>query len=434
VVSLPEAETLDAASLELLPRAISRLAQAAEFSVINLVGASREVLERLVPLANRVYLVATAQQLASADCLALLRSCARLKAASAPFGFVGLLAGGVSPSTVRQQASRTFEASDCVILPSPADLVVAGQTTELPLTVAAPRGAVGRELTRMARTVAGLRVGLALGSGAARGVAHIGVLNALDRLGVPLDVVAGTSVGAAVGAGVAMGMDRHQISEALDRLIDLWGKALRPTLSRVSLVSPRGVERMVYDLAGDIRFEELPLPFGAVATDLLSGRTVYIRQGPVAQALRASVSIPLLFPPVFAGGYMLADGVITNPVPTRFARELGADIVLASSLASREVGWSQAALEFEESADDEAAGRVSAPNMLETYMRCAELMMAEQSEHDCASADLTFRPRLPQMSWKEFQRGGVPLRAGELAVEETLADLRQLLPWLQVAV
>jgi NTE family protein len=169
-----------------------------------------------------------------------------------------------------------------------------------------------------------------------------------------------------------------------------------------------------------------------VATDLLSGRAVYIRQGSVAQAVRASISIPLVFPPVFAGGCMLTDGFVTNPVPTQFARQLGADVVIASSLSRQEDDPSRAALEFQASVDDGLERRVSAPNILETYLRCAEIMMAGRAEHDCVSADLTFRPRLPQMSWKEFQRGGVPMRAGEIAVEEALADLRELLPWLNV--
>jgi NTE family protein len=433
LVSLPDASLNDPATSELLARGVSRLARAVEFPVLNLVGAPRESLEQLVPLANRVYLVATTQELASPECRALLQTCARLKSSSAEFGYVGLLAGDATPTSARQRADATFEASDCVFLPSPAELLATGQTTELPLTIAAPRSPVGRELTRLARSVAGLRIGLALGSGAAKGVAHVGVLAALDRLGVPIDVVTGTSIGALVGAGVAMGMDRPQIAEAMDRLVDLWGEALRPTLPRFSLISPRGLERIVYELAGDVRCEELPLPFGAVATDLLTGRSVHIRQGPVAQAVRASISIPLVFPPVFAGGCVLTDGFVTNPVPAQFARELGADIVLASSLSRREDDPSQAALEFVEAVDDQTSRRVSSPNILETYLRCAEIMMAGRSEHDCIAADLTFRPRLPQMSWKEFQSGGIPMRAGEIAVEEALADLRELLPWLNVA-
>ena len=432
VVVLPDFETQLDEVLQAAPGAVSRLARSVEFPVVNLVGAPHELLERVLPLAGRISVLASAQQLGSPETQNLLQSCARLRAPGAAIDFVGFLGDGSSPNTLRERVRSTIRSADCIVLPAPTDLVAATRASDLPLTISAPRGTVGRELTRMARVVAGLRVGLALGSGAAKGVAHVGVVAALDRLGVPIDVVTGTSIGALVGAGVAMGMDRHQIEETMDRLVDLWGEALKPTLPRFSLVSPRGLERIVHELAGDVRCEELPTPYGAVATDLQTGRAVYIRHGPLALAVRASISIPLIFPPVFVGDYALTDGFVTNPVPTQFARDLGADVVLASNLSRQDDDPNRAALEFEEPQPDDTTRRGSAPNILETYLRCAEIMMAGRGEHDCLSADLTFRPRLPAMSWREFQRGGVPMRAGEQAVEELVGELRDLLPWLNV--
>jgi predicted acylesterase/phospholipase RssA len=203
-----------------------------------------------------------------------------------------------------------------VILPGQAELLRESARIEPPFTVHAPLLAVSTEITRLARRIAGLRVGLALGSGAAKGIAHVGLVAALTRIGVPIDVVTGTSIGALVGSGVAMGMDGHQIEATMDLLVDLWGEALKPVLPRFSLVSSKGLDHIVDELAGDIQFDELPLPFGSVATDLTSGRPVFMFHGSVARAVRASISIPLVFPPVFVGDYTLVDGFVTNPVPT----------------------------------------------------------------------------------------------------------------------
>jgi NTE family protein len=228
-------------------------------------------------------------------------------------------------------------------------------------------------------------------------------------------------------------MNMRQIEEGMNRLVDLWAEALKPTLPRFSLVSSKGLERIVREAAGDLRIEELPVPFGAVATDLSSGRTVYLCRGSLAQAVHASISIPLIFPPVFVGDYMLVDGFVSNPVPTQLARLLGADVVLASNLSRTVEESDQSPLEFVEPEPGAERRRQNAPNILETYLRCSEIMMSGRGERDCLSADLTMRPRLPQMSWREFQKGGVPMRAGERAVEEELSSLRELLPWLRVA-
>ena len=106
---------------------------------------------------------------------------------------------------------------------------------------------------------------------------------------------------------------------------------------RAALLSGKGLERILQQLAGDVRIEELPIPYGAVAADLDTGRTVYMRRGSVARAVRASISLPVVFPPVLIDGYTLIDGGVTNLVPTQLARLLGADVVLACDV-SEEIG------------------------------------------------------------------------------------------------
>ena len=429
---LPDArEMIEGGGVEAAVRAISQVARASEFVVVNLTGPLTPLTERVVSLASRVYVVASTGLLGSTELQAQIQRYRKLLASTATLGLILLARDGTAGGMVRQQVQSLYGMPDCLTLSGQADLLREAGQVEAPLVLRAPALATSRSLSYLAREVAGLRVGLALGSGAARGVAHVGVVAALHRLRIPIDVVTGTSIGSLVGAGVAMGMDLGQIEETMSRLVDLWQAALRPNMPRFSVFSPQGLDRIVHQLAGDLRIEELTIPYGAVATDLLSGRPVNIFQGSVAQAIRASISIPMVFPPVFAGDYVLVDGFLTNPVPTIFARQLGADVVIASNLSQPTADADLPPIELAEPITNAPGSKVTPPNIITTYMRCSDIVMSGRGDHDCLSADLTVRPRLPQLSWREFQKGGVPMLAGQQAVEEQSATLRELLPWLR---
>ena len=174
------------------------------------------------------------------------------------------------------------------------------------------------------------RVGLALGSGGARGWAHLGVLQALREKGIEVDVVAGTSMGAVVGAFLAAG--RENVLRELAQDLD-W-KRLRPffwevSLSRSGLTDGRKLLEEFRKMLGLREFRELDLPFRAVATDLHTGEEVVLSSGNLLQAVRASISIPGLFSPVLVGKRFLLDGGLVNPVPVSVARAMGAQTVVA---------------------------------------------------------------------------------------------------------
>ena len=175
------------------------------------------------------------------------------------------------------------------------------------------------------------RIGLALGSGAARGWAHVGVIRALDEAGVRPEVVCGTSSGAVVGGLYAAG---HL--DALER----WARQLdrRKVLSlfdfslRGGLIKARKLLDALGEELGDPPIESLPLRFGAVATDLASGREIWLRKGSLMDALRASIALPGLVTPAEIGGRWLVDGGLVNAVPISLCRALGADSVIAVDL------------------------------------------------------------------------------------------------------
>jgi len=176
------------------------------------------------------------------------------------------------------------------------------------------------------------RVGLALGGGAARGMAHLGVLRALSDSGVRIDCIAGCSIGALVGAIAASGS--ADALEATFKTFD-WKK----TLSFFDVVFPRSglidgakVSALVREHLPAAQFEDLALPFAAVATDLLTGDEVILRSGDVIDAVRASIAVPGIFTPVRQDGRVLVDGGLSNPLPVSVARALGADVVIAVDL------------------------------------------------------------------------------------------------------
>jgi NTE family protein len=182
------------------------------------------------------------------------------------------------------------------------------------------------------------RIGLALGAGVARGWAHIGVLRALKKMGIEPDIITGTSVGALVGGCYLAG---H-----LDTLEE-WTR----NLSRMKIVSYLDLRvrsgglisggRLMAEMKkhmGDKRIEDLPMPFAAIATDLVTGHEVWLRTGPLVESLRASFSLPGVFPPICIDQRWLVDGALVDPVPVSACRALGAEMVIAVNLNSDILG------------------------------------------------------------------------------------------------
>ncbi|TDB37712.1 MAG: patatin [Actinobacteria bacterium] len=173
------------------------------------------------------------------------------------------------------------------------------------------------------------RLGLALGSGSARGLAHIGVLRALAGHGLAPDVVTGTSMGAVVGAMYAAGHTLDEIEEiALGFDIKSLLSLADVTIRSGALLSGEKVEMFLAEHL-PATFEELQMPFGCVSTDLALGTRVAHTSGDLVHAVRSSLSIPLVFMPVRADDRILVDGFLTDPIPVSLARELGADVVVA---------------------------------------------------------------------------------------------------------
>ncbi len=300
------------------------------------------------------------------------------------------------------------------------------------------------------------RIGLALGAGVARGWAHIGVLRALKRYGIEADIVCGTSVGALVG-GV-------HLAGKLDALEE-WVRALT-RLKIVSYLDLRlrqgggliGGERLLAELRhhlGDVEVEELPIPFVAIATDLVTGHEVWIRNGPLVEAMRASISLPGVFPPVQVDGRWMVDGALVNPVPVSACRALGAQMVIAVNLAAdilgkarkpgaavpTAAGFDLLKLVEEQEPDAKRKSPIGAlsrrifrrdyegPSLFGVMISSLGIVTDRITRSRLAGEppDVHITPRLGHIGLSEFDRADDCIREGEAAVERALPDLHDAL-------
>ena len=282
-------------------------------------------------------------------------------------------------------------------------------------------------------------VGLALGGGAARGWAHIGVIRALEEAGIRPDVVCGTSMGALVGAAYAAG--------ELDAFEE-WarGLGLRDVLSNIDVSLSSGFfkgEKLMDFLRGkfvDRDIEDLAMPFAAVATSLHTGTEIWLRHGSTLDAVRASIAVPGLLTPVILDGAVLVDGGLVNPIPVSLARAMGADVLIAVDLCSDLVG--RHPLETTEPVPEPERGELRewidklhdylgdlipalapdeprVPSMLDVMTSSFYIMQVRIARSRLAGEppDLIVTPRLAQLGLFDFHRAAEAIEEGRRAVE-----------------
>jgi NTE family protein len=248
-----------------------------------------------------------------------------------------------------------------------------------------------------------VRIGIALGGGAAKGFAHIGVIKMLEANGFKPEVVAGTSAGSVVGALYASGMDPFQLQEHAVALDEASIRDVR--LFSGGLVQGLALQDYVNTQVGKRPIERMRKPFAAVATQLETGqRTVFIR-GNTGQAVRASSSVPGVFEPVTIGRFQYVDGGVVSPVPVDAARELGADFVIAVDISSK------------------ASGR-RPDGMLGIVNQSIAIMGQRLGEQELARADVVIRPNVLDYGSADFTRRNQAILEGEKAALAALPQIR----------
>lgn len=256
------------------------------------------------------------------------------------------------------------------------------------------------------------RVGLALGGGAARGFAHIGVIQVLEEAGVRPALVAGTSAGSLVAALYASGRNGAQLAALADAMDEAtiadWSFPGR------GLLRGEALARFVREHTGGRTIEQMKLPLGIVATDLDNGQAILFQVGDAGLAVRASSAVPAVFQPVRIGSREYVDGGLVSPVPVRFARQMGAEVVIA--------------VDISEQPDGAATG-----DMMRILLQTFSIMGRSISQFELRNADVVIRPRLAGVPSADFSARKRTIQAGRDAALAALPEIRAKLAGVVLA-
>jgi NTE family protein len=254
------------------------------------------------------------------------------------------------------------------------------------------------------------RIGLALSGGAARGIAHVGVLRALEENAIPIDAIAGASAGALIGGAYAAGLSIAQL-EAMARKFR-WRHMSRFSFSRLGLQSNAPMEKFLRVSLPVTRFEELRIPFAALATDLQNGTAVVMRdQGDVIFAIRASVCLPAFYVPVRdTEGRLLVDGGLVANLPISYTRDLGVDIVIAVDVGADGARFMD-------------RPRTALGVMTQVFVAVERIVSDQEKE----KADLIITPKVGHIRWDETRRAAEFLKIGYETALESIDQIKDLI-------
>ncbi|MDB5745483.1 MAG: esterase [Massilia sp.] len=252
-----------------------------------------------------------------------------------------------------------------------------------------------------------VKIGLALGGGAARGFAHIGVIKALEAQGIFPEIVVGTSAGSVVGALYASGYNGFTLQrtamEMDEATISDWAL---PLFSRSSgVLKGEALQNYVNKAVNNVPMERFKIRFGAVATDLKTGESVLFNKGNAGLAVRASSSVPSVFQPVKIGARTYVDGGLVAPVPVKFVRDMGADFIIAVNISTQ--------------ADTQAT-----TSSLDVLMQTFSIMGQRINHFELKEADIVITPALGKMGSADFNGRNLAILAGEQAAASVMPQIK----------
>jgi len=263
---------------------------------------------------------------------------------------------------------------------------------------------------------------LALGSGAARGLAHIGVLEVLQKEGIPIDMIAGTSAGAAVGAIYAQGKDASMIKNlALDLSWKRLASLADLALPRTGFIKGRKIKDLLALFIGDdIKFSDLKIPLACVATDIMTGEEVLISHGSVLEGIRASISLPAIFTVVKWKGRYLVDGSLVNPVPVSVVKRMGADFIIAVNVIPDVADRAHRV-------DKERTEGFKEPNIFNVVLQSIYIATYSLVRSGLEEADIVIEPHLGHIAFTDFHHAQECILQGELAAQDLVPEIKRQL-------
>ncbi len=287
------------------------------------------------------------------------------------------------------------------------------------------------------------RIGLALGGGGARGLAHIGVLRVFEREKIPIDLIVGTSMGALVGGAYASGISPDELQKKMEAYLnskEFQSSAMKAfetahakgelgltqkiqtylrncfyliqAMFKPGILSNEDFQTTINYFIPDIQIEETRIPFRAVATDLVTGKQITFSHGPLRQAVMASCAVPGAIAPLKDGEKLLSDGGIICLVPSSVARQEGAEIVISVVV-------------------DRCISAEELRNVVDVYYRVSEIMGERLKNYELAEADVVISPEIGDLHWSNFSQAMSLIDEGEKAAREKLDDIRHIMPGIK---
>ncbi len=296
---------------------------------------------------------------------------------------------------------------------------------------------------RVARKILGATVGLALGGGAAFGIAHLGVLKVLEQNGIPIDMLAGCSQGSIIGVGYACGITTEEMIDIALKLGKRSNALLAVDLTFTKpglLAGDRFINIFAPFLGRKSTFKDLVLPGKTVATDIRSGERIPIGSGSLTAAFRASASVPMVFAPIRIGDNILVDGGVSDPVPAEVVNAMGADLCIAVNVVPPlKLGVENAVSHFMRQANkfnpmSYLGDSQDMPNMFDIIMNAMQVLQYELGNFKAISADVLINPELSDFTWVEYYRSDELIQRGVDAAERAMPAInraygQKLAPW-----
>lgn len=253
------------------------------------------------------------------------------------------------------------------------------------------------------------KIGLALGSGSVKGSAHVGVIKALEQANIPIDLIAGTSVGAIIGAIYAGGQPISAFEQVLPTV--RWNQIVQPTIPKKGLVNNYPLRKFIEKYIGPINFDDLSIPFAAVASDAINGEAYILNEGNVSHAIRASTAIPGVMRPVKYGNRLLLDGAVAQPVPVSLVKSMGADIVIAVDVSTP------------------MSIKKEPKNLIATILNTIDIMSERIIQDELQLADFVLTPWL-ETNQLTFKESPSYIQKGEEVANDIISDIKKRIDFL----
>lgn len=259
------------------------------------------------------------------------------------------------------------------------------------------------------------KLGLALGGGGARGLAHIGVIETLVENQIPVDYIAGTSIGAVIGGWYAL---KGDVNELKEMFLDIKPQDIFPTKNillnqrKGIVIKGESVHQTIERIFGDALIEDCRLPFAAIATDVKTGEEVILNKGNLSEALKASTSIPFVFNPISLAGRLLMDGGASNPVPADVVRKMGAELVIAVDVSSRWLDVSDVSLDF-----------IHFRKFFTLIASGLSAITYQMARKILEQADIVLRPAVIHFDLLDFDKAQEIIRIGRIETKDNLEEI-----------